>query len=87
MKNRSILQDDKKVIVAAASLASTIIPNSFLITVPVDGVWVLVLILTLGVPTGRRERMVDSQSEQQSVGAGTGSGKWVIASLYVALFI
>ena len=75
MKNRSILQDDKKVIVAAASLASTIIQNSFLITVPVDGVWVLVLILTLGVPTGRRERMVDSQSEQQSVGAGTGSGK------------
>ena len=75
MKNRSILQDDKKVIVAAASLASTIIPNSFLITVPVDSVWVLVLILTLGVPTGRRERMVDSQSEQQSVGAGTGSGK------------
>ena len=75
MKNRSILQDDKKVIVAAASLASTIIPISFLITVPVDGVWVLVLILTLGVPTGRRERMVDSQSEQQSVGAGTGSGK------------
>ena len=75
MKNRSILQDDMKVIVAAASLASTIIPNSFLITVPVDGVWVLVMILTLDVPTGRRERMVDSQSEQQSVGAGTGYGK------------
>lgn len=75
MINRSMLQDDMKVIVAAASLASTIIPNSFLITVPVDGVWVFVMILTLGVPTGRRERMVDSQSEQQSVGAGTGSGK------------
>ena len=75
VKNKSMLHEDIKVILFTASLASTIMPYSFLITVPTDGGWVLVVILTSGVPTGKRERIVASQSEQQSVGPGTGSGK------------
>ncbi len=70
-----MLQDETKVILVLASLESTNMPYSFLITVPTDGVWLLVIILTPAVPTGKRERMAAWQSAQQSVGAGNGSGK------------